>query len=126
VLSCLGVLELYGGTYTRAAELLEEAAGVATGRQLLRTLSDLSLIYYNVDDRGLLTDVAERAAAAADPADPEQAMLAAYLSGAAHVWAGRPELGSRWCGTPSTCSSPTRNCGTTRGTSPSRSSRRSG
>ena len=93
VLSCLGVLELYGGTYTRAAELLEEAAGVATGRQLLRTLSDLSLIYYNVDDRVLLTDVAERAAAAADPADPEQAMLAAYLSGAAHVWAGRPELG---------------------------------
>jgi len=93
VLSCLGVLELYGGTYTRAAELLEEAAGVATGRQLLRTLSDLSLIYYSVDDRVLLTDVAERAAAAADPADPEQAMLAAYLSGAAHVWAGRPELG---------------------------------
>jgi hypothetical protein len=89
----LGVLELYGGTYTRAAELLEEAAGVATGRLLPRTLSDLSLIYYNVDDRAWLTDVAERAAAAADPADPEQAMLAAYLSGAAHLWAGQPQLG---------------------------------
>ena len=94
VLSCLGALELYGGTYTRAAELLEEAAAVATGRLLLRTLSNLSLIYYNVDDRVRLTDVAQRAAAGADPADPEQAMLAAYLSGAAQVWAGRPELGA--------------------------------
>jgi DNA-binding NarL/FixJ family response regulator len=93
VLSCMGVLELYGGTYTRAAELLEEAAAVATGRLLLRTLSDLSLIYYNVDDRVRLTDLARRAAAGADPADAEQAMLAAYLSGAAQVWAGRPDLG---------------------------------
>jgi DNA-binding CsgD family transcriptional regulator len=93
VLSCLGVLELYGGTYTRAAELLEEAAAVATGRLLLRMLSDLSLIYYNVDDQVRFTDVAERATTGADPADPEQAMLAAYLSGAAQVWAGRPELG---------------------------------
>jgi DNA-binding NarL/FixJ family response regulator len=93
VLACLGMLELYRGTYARASELLEEAAAFASGRPLLRTLADLAMIYYNTDDRARLTDVAHRAVAAADPADPEQAMLAAYLSGAAQIWAGRVDEG---------------------------------
>jgi DNA-binding NarL/FixJ family response regulator len=95
VLACLGMLELYRGTYARASDLLEDAAVFANGRLLLRTLADLAMIYYNADNRARLTDVANRAVAAADPADPEQAMLAAYLSGAAQVWAGRAEEGGR-------------------------------
>ena len=41
-----------------------------------------------------MTAAADRAAAVADRTDPEQAMLAAYLSGAARVVEGRPDLGA--------------------------------
>ena len=91
VLTCLGQLEQFSGTYRRAAELLEEAAGLATGRALLRTLTELSHVYYNSDQPQQQARVAERAAVAADDQDAEQVMLASYLQGAALGWAGRTE-----------------------------------
>ena len=41
-----------------------------------------------------MTAAADRAAMVADRTDPEQAMLAAYLPGAARVVEGRPDLGA--------------------------------
>ncbi|HEX6246698.1 MAG TPA: BREX system ATP-binding domain-containing protein [Nocardioidaceae bacterium] len=94
VLVVLGMLEWSHGTFARARELFLQAAGLATGRLLLRTLCELFHTCHLLDDDEGMTDAADRAAAVADPADPEQAMLAAYLSGAARVVEGRPDLGA--------------------------------
>ncbi|MEV6488677.1 LuxR family transcriptional regulator [Actinoplanes sp. NPDC051633] len=92
-LGALGRREQYRGSLRRSAELLARAAEVATGRPLLRTLTDLAHLRYMLGDPAGMADAARRAVAAADRDDPEQAMLAAYLSGAAQVVAGRPDLG---------------------------------
>ena len=93
----LGQLEEYTGTFVRARELLAAAADAATprgGRLLLRILVELAGTCYLLDDQAGNWQAAARAAAQADETDPEQAMLAAYLSGAAYVFAGRPAEGA--------------------------------
>jgi DNA-binding CsgD family transcriptional regulator len=93
VLLALGMLELNTGTFARARDLFTEAVGIASGRLLIRILAELASICYIFDDSAGMTAVAERASLAADPTDPEQAMLAAYLTGAADVFAGRGDRG---------------------------------
>ena len=94
----LGQLEEYTGTFARARELFAEAAEAADaggdGRLLLRVLVELAGTCYLLDDQEGNGQAAARAVARADEADPEQAMLAAYLSGAAYVFAGQPEEGA--------------------------------
>ena len=93
----LGQLEEYTGTFVRARELLAAAAEAAEaqgGRLLLRVLVELAGTCYLLDDQEGNWQAAARAVARADEADPEQAMLAAYLSGAAYVFAGRLEEGA--------------------------------
>ena len=92
-LVALGLLEWSHGPFSRARELFEQAAGLATGRLLVRTLSDLFHTCYLLDDTEGMTAAADRAAMVADRADPEQAMLSAYLPGAARVVEGRADLG---------------------------------
>ena len=92
VLLVLGMRELYT-TFARARDLFTQAADIAGGRLLIRALEELASICYLFDDSAGMTAAAERANRAADPTDPEQAMLAAYLTGAAHVFAGRDDLG---------------------------------
>ena len=87
------MLEWSRGPFSRARELFEQAVGLATGRLLVRTLSDLFHTCYLLDDTEGMTAAADRAALVADPADPEQAMLSAYLPGAARVVEGRADLG---------------------------------
>lgn len=94
VLLAMGTLEWSHGTFARARGLFEEAADLATGRVLVRTLCELFHTCHLLDDDAGMTAAATRAELAADPADPEQAMLAAYLSGAARVVEGRPDLGA--------------------------------
>ena len=94
VLVALGMLEQHHGTVARSRELLEQAAELATGRLLMRTLCELVHICHFVDDAAGVTAAADRAAAVADRRDPEQAMLATYLSGAARVIEGRPDMGA--------------------------------
>ena len=89
-----GMLEWSHGTFAHARELFEQAAGLATGRLLVRTLGELLHTCHLLDDTRGMTAAADRAATVADPTDPEQAMLAAYLSGAARVVEGRPDLGA--------------------------------
>ena len=93
VLLALGLLEWSHGPFARARELFEQAAGLATGRLLVRTLCELFHTCHLLDDTAGMTAAADRAAVVADRTDPEQAMLAAYLSGAARVNEGRPDLG---------------------------------
>ena len=93
VLLALGLLEWSHGPFARARELFEQAAGLATGRLLVRTLCELFHTCHLLDDTEGMTAAADRASVVADRNDPEQAMLAAYLSGAARVNEGRPDLG---------------------------------
>ena len=88
------MLEWSHGPFARARELFEQAAGLATGRLLVRTLCELVHTCHLLDDTGGMTAAADRAAEVADRTDPEQAMLAAYLPGAARVVEGRPDLGA--------------------------------
>ena len=61
---------------------------------MLRVLVELAGTCYLLDDQEGNWQAAARAVARADETDPEQAMLAAYLSGAAYVFAGQPEEGA--------------------------------
>jgi DNA-binding NarL/FixJ family response regulator len=94
VLLALGLLEWSHGPFARARELFEQAAALATGRLLVRTLCELFHTCHLLDDTDGMTAAADRAALVADRTDPEQAMLAAYLPGAARVVEGRPDLGA--------------------------------
>ena len=94
VLLALGMLEWSHGPFVRARELFEQAAALATGRSLVRTLCELFHTCHLLDDTDGMTAAADRAAVVADRTDPEQAMLAAYLQGAARVVGGRPDLGA--------------------------------
>ncbi len=94
VLVVLGMLELWYGTFARARDLLERAEGLATGVLLVRTLAELSSVCYLLNDLPGMSAVADRVAAVADQTDPEQAMLAAYLAGAALAAEGRPQVGA--------------------------------
>jgi hypothetical protein len=94
VLLTLGLLEQHTGTFVRARELLTQVTEIADGRTLLRGLVELAHMCYVFDDREGMAAAAERVGRAADPADPEQAMLTSYLSGASQVFAGRLEEGA--------------------------------
>ena len=94
VLLALGLLEWSHGPYARARELFEQATALATGRLLVRALCELFLACHVMDDFDGMTAAADRAVLVADQADPEQAMLAAYLSGAARVNEGHPDVGA--------------------------------
>ena len=94
VLLALGLLEWSHGPFARARELFEQASHLATGRLLVRTLCELFHTCHLLDDLDGMTAAADRAALVADRTDPEQAMLAAYLPGAARVNEGRPDLGA--------------------------------
>jgi tetratricopeptide (TPR) repeat protein len=91
VLFVLGMLEQHTGTFVQAKTLLGQAAEIASGRLLLRALTELASLCYLLDDRAGMSAAAEQARREADPTDPEQAMLAAYVSGAALVFEGRDE-----------------------------------
>lgn len=94
VLVTLGMLELHYGVMARAKELFEQAAEVATGRLLLQALCQIAHACHYYDDTQGMAAAADRAAQVADRTDPEQAMLAAYLTGTARVVEGQPELGA--------------------------------
>jgi DNA-binding CsgD family transcriptional regulator len=94
VLVALGLLEWSHGTFARAHERFEQASHLATGRLLVRTLCELFHTCHLVDDIAGMAAAADRVAVVADRTDPEQAMLAAYLPGAARVNEGRPDLGT--------------------------------
>jgi DNA-binding CsgD family transcriptional regulator len=94
VLVALGLLEQHYGTLANSRQRFERAAELATGRLLVRALYELTHVCHALDDLNGVVAAADRAAVVADRTDPEQAMLAAYLPGAARVIEGRPDLGA--------------------------------
>jgi DNA-binding CsgD family transcriptional regulator len=89
----LGLVEEFGGTVARAAELQEQAARDATGLLRARALHALVGIRHRLGDTpGMLAD-ARRLAEVADETDPEQRMLAAYCLGAAETVGGDAQAG---------------------------------
>lgn len=93
VLVVKGSLEWFYGTFARARDLFAQASELASGRESIRTLCQLFHTCHVLDDTEGMIAAADLAAAVADQADPEQAMLAAYLVGAARVVGGRPDHG---------------------------------
>lgn len=94
VLVALGLLEQHYGTLANSRERLKRAAELATGRLLMRALYELTHVCHALDDLSGVVAAADRAAMVADRGDPEQAMLADYLPGAARVIEGRPDVGA--------------------------------
>jgi hypothetical protein len=88
--------------FVRARNLFTQTADIASGRVLIRALSELASVCYLFDDSAGMTAAVERANRAASSADPEQAMLAAYFTGAAHVFDGAPIWADLWSPTIST------------------------
>lgn len=98
VLLTLGLLEQRTGTFLRARELLAQVSEIADGQLRIRGLVELAHLCYVFDDRAGAAAAADRAVRAADPADPEQVMLASYLSGASQAFSGRFEDGAALVG----------------------------
>ncbi len=88
VLHTLGLVEEYGGAMTRAADLQQEAATSGNGVLRVRALAALVSTRYRLNDPAGMRAAAERLAAVADTADPEQRMLSIYSLGAAQTYAG--------------------------------------
>jgi DNA-binding CsgD family transcriptional regulator len=89
VLLSLGVLEQYAGSLPRARELLTEAAALGEGSVRLRALAELGTVSYRLGSRESMTAAADALEASADPADPEQQMLACCVRGAALAFSDR-------------------------------------
>ncbi|HET6529097.1 MAG TPA: LuxR C-terminal-related transcriptional regulator, partial [Actinoplanes sp.] len=89
----LGVMEEFGGSIPRAADLQAAAAESGTGRLRVRALAQLTMLRYRLDDAAGMLAAASRLAEAAHPGDPEQRMLAEYGLGAAQVFAGELTVG---------------------------------
>jgi len=93
VLHTLGVVQEYAGSIARAADLQRQAAELGSGLLRARSLAQLAMIQYRLDDPAGMLASAETLAAVADPADPEQRMLSAYTLGAAQVFGGDQAAG---------------------------------
>jgi tetratricopeptide (TPR) repeat protein len=93
VLYTLGVLEQYAGSVPRAAELLAAAAELAEGPQRVWALAELGTTRFRLNDMAGVGEIADRLAEAADPGDPGQRALAAFVRGVTLTVAGDPAAG---------------------------------
>lgn len=89
----LGLVEEFSGLVERAVPLQEAAARGGTGRLRVRALHALMSLRYRLGDPDGMRAAALELAEVADPADPEQRMLAAYSLGAADLYIGDTEAG---------------------------------
>ncbi|MGY1650133.1 AAA family ATPase [Geodermatophilus sp. SYSU D01119] len=93
VLAVLGRVEQDTGSVPAARDLLEAAAGLATGRTAVWALTDLAVVGHRLGDVAGIRSAAARAASIADDADPLQRALAAWVAGVAEVSGGDPDAG---------------------------------
>jgi len=94
-LAALGSLEQVAGSIPQARRFLEQAAELTTGRLRVRVLADLAQVCFRLNDFSGLAAAAERTAAVADEADPEQRLLSLYLRGVVAVAGPDPATGRR-------------------------------
>ncbi|MGS0685395.1 AAA family ATPase [Nakamurella sp. GG22] len=88
----LGTLEQYAGSVPRSRELLDQAARLGTGVIRLRALAELANASYRLSSAQGMAAAAAALREYADPAEPEQEMLACYTSGAALAFGGEWDL----------------------------------
>ncbi|SDD50250.1 Response regulator containing a CheY-like receiver domain and an HTH DNA-binding domain [Geodermatophilus telluris] len=93
VLHVLGRVEQDTGSVPAARDLLQAAAGLATGRTAAWVLADLALVQHRLGDVAGMQATARRASAATDDPDPLQRALAAWVTGMAAVHRGDPGTG---------------------------------
>jgi DNA-binding NarL/FixJ family response regulator len=89
----LGMLEQYAGSVPRSIEYLDEASYLLQGSALVRDLTELASARFRLNDVAGLADCGRRIDAVADPADPEQQLMASFTGGAALVLSGDLEAG---------------------------------
>jgi DNA-binding NarL/FixJ family response regulator len=89
----LGMLEQYAGSVPQSVEYLDEASYLLEGPALVRSLTELALARFRLNDISGMADCSRRIEAVADPDDPEQRLLAAFCGGAALLLAGDLESG---------------------------------
>jgi DNA-binding NarL/FixJ family response regulator len=89
----LGMLEQYAGSVPLSAEYLDDASHLLDGVVLVRDLAELAMARFRLNDVAGFAECAERIADAADVDDPEQALLAQFVTGVAMTLAGDLEEG---------------------------------
>jgi DNA-binding CsgD family transcriptional regulator/tetratricopeptide (TPR) repeat protein len=85
----LGTAEQYAGSVPRAHELLDRAASAGSPGVRLRAVAELAMTSYRLGRPDGMATAAQVATDLADPADPEQELLARHTEGAALAFGGR-------------------------------------
>jgi DNA-binding CsgD family transcriptional regulator len=85
----LGVIEEYAGSVVASRDHLAEAGDVGRGATRVRALAELALVGYRLGDAEAMASAARGTLDVADPDDPEQRMLAEYMTGASAAFGGR-------------------------------------
>ena len=94
VLFTLGMLEQYAGSVPLAVDHLAFASDLLRGVQQVRALTELAISQFRLNDLAGMSACAQRIERAADPSDPEQALLAAFAVGTTLVLSGDFEAGA--------------------------------
>ncbi len=89
----LGMLEQYAGSVPQSVEYLDEASHLLEGPTLVRSLTELALARFRLNDMSGMADCSRRIETVADPDEAEQQLMAAFCSGAALLLAGDLEMG---------------------------------
>ena len=89
----LGMLEQYAGSVPQSVEHLSAASFVLDGPVLVRALTELGVAHFRLNDLAGLAHCGQRIDAVADPADPEQQLLAHFTGGLALVQTGDLDAG---------------------------------
>ncbi|WP_167305767.1 AAA family ATPase [Nocardioides euryhalodurans] len=89
----LGTLEQYAGSVPLAVEHLEDASQLLRGAMLVRSLTELAMARFRLNDVAGLVACATRVDEVVDPGDPEQQLQAHFVGGVASVLTGHPEEG---------------------------------
>ncbi len=92
----LGMLEQYAGSVPRSIEHLSAACDLLDGPPLVRALAELAQAAFRLNHFETIPGCADRIAEAADDADPEQHLLAAFTEGLALTLRGETDAAARF------------------------------
>jgi DNA-binding CsgD family transcriptional regulator len=98
VLYTLGRLEQYAGSVPAAIDLLDEAVDLTAGRTRVWSLAELAFTQFRLNDLSSLGDTAGRISRFADATDPEQQVLADFVTGVSKIVGGDADAGRRLVG----------------------------
>lgn len=94
VLFTLGMLEQYAGSVPRSAGHFADASELLAGAPLVRTLTELAIARFRLNELAGFAECADRIDAVADLTDPEQRLLASFTGGVALMLRGDTDAGT--------------------------------